>query len=276
MTCDVISVIEEKLNCNVKKYERIGKGASGCVYKVEIDVEPYNLAIKINDVPKLIIDEYNSIRFISGKVACKLPKLYFVETVKGKGVLAIELIKGVTPSCKTLMFKKGKAKLANEIVDNLIKIHSVHNDKYGSVNNAIYDSWYEYYGEFAKEIVSFTNASDVPKVVKEAVNLAYGKLYEIVGIDEGVPTLSHGDYWVPNFIVDNKSMSLKGIIDPFNVSWTEPEYELFTLTVGYGRSLHLYEGCIYPNITYFHHCRSRNSFNRPANDELFQIRQNSR
>lgn len=36
-------------------------------------------------------------------------------------------------------------------------------------------------------------------------------------------------------------MSLKGVIDPFNVMWTEPEYELFALTVGYGKNLHLYD-----------------------------------
>ena len=53
--------------------------------------------------------------------------------------------------------------------------------------------------------------------------------------------MTHGDYWMPNFIVDIENMSLKGVIDPFNVMWTEPEYELFTLTVGYGKNLHLYD-----------------------------------
>lgn len=36
-------------------------------------------------------------------------------------------------------------------------------------------------------------------------------------------------------------MTLNGVIDPFNVMWAEPEYELFTLTVGYGNNLHLYD-----------------------------------
>lgn len=241
MTNDIISAIEAKLNCAVTNIKSIGRGASGYVYKVEINTEPYTLAVKVNDIPSLIADEYNSIDFISNKVDCKLPKLYFTESVNGKGVLAMEFIDGNTPSRKALIFKKGKAKLANEIVDNLIKIHSVHNDKYGAVGNAVYSSWYKYYNKFAKDIVAFANSSDVPKCVKYAVNLAYNKLYDIIGIDEGTPTLSHGDYWIPNFIVDNKNMSLKGIIDPFNVSWTEPEYELFTLTVGYGKKLHLYE-----------------------------------
>lgn len=241
MNNDIISVIEKKLNCTVANYKIIGKGASGCVYKVNINIEPYALAVKINDVPKLIIDEYNSINFISSKVECKLPKLYFAENVNGKGILAMELIQGSALNRKALLFKKGKSKLANEIVDNLIKIHSVHNDKYGVVDNATYDSWYECYNDFAKDIVDFTNKSDVPKCVKKAVNQAYDKMFDIIGEYSGLPTLTHGDYWAPNILIDSKNMSLKGIIDPFNVSFTEPEYELFTLTVGYGKSLHLYE-----------------------------------
>lgn len=59
--------------------------------------------------------------FISSRVDCKLPKLYFTETVNGKGIFAMELIDGVTPNSKTLFFRKNKSKLANEIVDNLIK-----------------------------------------------------------------------------------------------------------------------------------------------------------
>lgn len=238
---NVILCIEDKLNCKVTNYSHIANGSNGCVYKVQINCKPYNLAVKINKFPDLLIDEYNSIMFISDRVDCKLPKLYFVATVNGNGVLAMEYIEGSTPNFKALAFRKNKSKLANEIVDNLIKIHSVHNDKFGPINNAIYDSWYEYYSEYAKEILNFTNKSAVPKIVKNAVILAYDNLYEIVNNEDAVPTLAHGDYWIPNFIVDNKTMTLKGIIDPFNVSWTEPEYELFTLTVGYGKNLHLYD-----------------------------------
>lgn len=153
----------------------------------------------------------------------------------------MELIEGIEASKKNLIFKRNKRKLANEIVDNLIKIHSVHNDKYGPIDNAVYNSWYEYYENFAKETVSFTNNSDVSNTVKKAVNTAYEKLPKIISNDKNNATLSHGDYWLPNFIIDTKNMSLKGVIDPFNVMWTEPEYELFTLTVGYGKNLHLYD-----------------------------------
>lgn len=237
----IISLVEEKLNCRVLDLTAIGKGASSCVYKVKLDATPYYIAVKASDYPQLLLDEYNRIEFISSKVDCKLPKLYFVEEIDGRGFLGMELIDGVEASIKALLLKPNKKKLANEIVDNLIKIHTVHNDKYGPIDNAVYNSWYEYYSGFAKEIVDFTNKSEASDRVKKAVNSAYEKLYEIIGDDRGNATLTHGDYWLPNFIIDTKSMSLKGVIDPFNVMWTEPEYELFTLTVDYGSNLHLYD-----------------------------------
>lgn len=237
----ITDLVEKELNCKVLDISIIGKGANANVYKVKINTFPNCIAVKSSDYPQVIFDEYNKINFISSKVDCKLPKLYFFKEINGKGFLGMELIEGVEASQKNLIFKRNKRKLANEIVDNLIKIHSVHNDKYGPIDNAVYNSWYEYYENFAKETVNFTNNSDVSNTVKKAVNAAYEKLPKIIGNDKNNATLSHGDYWLPNFIIDTKNMSLKGVIDPFNVMWTEPEYELFTLTVGYGKNLHLYD-----------------------------------
>jgi translation elongation factor EF-4 len=53
--------------------------------------------------------------------------------------------------------RKNKSELPDEIVDNLMKIHSIHNDKYAPIGNAICDSWYDYYSELVKWIVKFTN-----------------------------------------------------------------------------------------------------------------------
>ena len=36
-------------------------------------------------------------------------------------------------------------------------------------------------------------------------------------------------------------MELLSVVDPFNVMGADPEYELFAMTVGYGKKLRLYE-----------------------------------
>ena len=65
-----------------------------------------------------------------------------------------------------LIMRKNKSELPDEIVDNLMKIHSIHNDKYAPIGNAICDSWYDYYSELVKWIVKFTNGYYVSQIVK--------------------------------------------------------------------------------------------------------------
>lgn len=78
-------------------------------------------------------------------------------------------------------------------------------------------------------------------IVMKAVDLSYRCFDKIFSEDAGAPTLIHGDYWMPNFIIDKKKMELLSVVDPFNVMWADPEYELFAMTVGFGKKLHLYE-----------------------------------
>lgn len=222
-----------------------GKGASACVYKVDIEEIPYSIAVKCSDNAELLRQEYQQIKFINDRVDCKLPRLYHFGMCRdGSAVMIMEHFDGVSAS-KLKKVRKAKENLPNEIVDNLLKIHSVHNEKFGPIDNAVYDTWYDYYSEFADEIYRFVKDSyengRLRKKVFTAVSLSYEKRKEILRDTDGTPTLIHGDYWQPNFIVNPDTYALVGVIDPFNILWAEPEYELFTLTVGGSKKLKLYE-----------------------------------
>ena len=65
MEKEIIRLVEEKLNCRASEASVIGKGASGSAYKVKLDSEPYNIAVKTSGYPQLLFDEYNRIDFIS-------------------------------------------------------------------------------------------------------------------------------------------------------------------------------------------------------------------
>lgn len=243
MKAEVISLVEENLKCRILGFEKIGRGASAEVYKVIVDLPQGVIAVKVCKNTKLAFDEYERINFISSRVDCKLPKLYFVAKSGDCGVLAMQFFEGREASAKSLLFmlKPNKEKLANEIIDNLIKIHSVHSDKFGPVENAVYDTWLDYYGKFANKIADFSQKSDVPNIVKEAVCEGLNSLPKLLGGNTGEPALIHGDYWMPNFIINPQKGKLVGVVDPFNVMWAEPEYELFGLTVGCGKRLQLYD-----------------------------------
>lgn len=239
------SIIEEKFVCSVSAIRHIGKGASGEVFKISFDKAPYDAVVKISRFADLIEKEYKSIEFISSRVACKLPKLYFMHRDKAFSLICMEYIAGVSGNSRVLHYKLNKKKLANSIVDNLLKIQTAHNDKFGPYENAVFDTWFDYYSAFAKDIYEFSLKANkenrLSDSVMHAVEASYERLDKILAGGSEAPTLIHGDYWLPNFIVNPKTMELAGVLDPFNVMWAEPEYELFCLTVGYGKNLHLYE-----------------------------------
>lgn len=241
----ICSAVSSELKQQISEIEASGSGASGSVYRVSLHGEPSEIAVKYSEHPDLLLQEYNMLMFLSEHADCKIPKLYFIKAEEDYVVMAMEFIRGVSGKSGKLLFHPGRKRLANDIVDNLIKIHSVHNDKFGPYDNAVYDTWQDYYFEFSTEIYHFSeksfSESRLDKKVWQAVELSYKNFDRIFESTNGQPTLIHGDYWMPNFIVDSKSMTLAGVVDPFNVMWAEPEYELFSLTVGTGRNLHLYE-----------------------------------
>ena len=241
----ITDAVSNNLDVSVISISHIGKGASGSVYCVECNGKPDKIAVKISDHPDLISKEAEMLSFLKEKTDSKIPEVYFFCKVGSQGILAMEFIGGVTPSQKNLWYKSGKKHLAESIIDNLLVIQKAHNDKFGPYDNAVYDTWYDYYKEFAKEIYDFSvlmnSQGKLDSTVMKAVEVSYRNLNKILAADTGKPTLIHGDYWLPNFIIDKDSMELLAAVDPFNVMWAEPEYELFAMTVGYGKSLHLYE-----------------------------------
>lgn len=239
----IINDIENHFDANVLANQYISSGASADTYLFELDALPYKVVAKICKLKDLIQQEYETIEFISDRVECKLPKLYFFKEQSDFSYFVMEYFDGISCDTKSLLFRPKKKKLANEIVDNLIKIQTVKNDKFGMIENAVYDTWFDYYNEFAHEILEYTKTLEgLNSIVEKAVRLSAQNLDKILSSTKNSkPTLIHGDYWVPNFIINKNKMELVGIIDPFNVMWAEPEYELFCLTVGLGSKLYLYE-----------------------------------
>lgn len=229
---------------SVVNVSQLGNGASGSVYRVTYDNE-HSIAVKISKHPELMKKEFDMLLLLKEKTESKIPEVYFFDEVEGYGIIAMEYINGISGTDKALKFSFKKKHLAESIVNNLITIQQAHNDKFGPFDNAVYDTWQEYYKQFADEIYVFSkqmhSENRLDDVVLNAVELSYENFDKIFEDEIKPPTLIHGDYWMPNFIIDKKSMELLSVVDPFNVMWADPEYELFAMTVGYGKKLRLYE-----------------------------------
>ncbi len=237
--------IKNNFDASVNGIQSCGKGASGAVYRVECSGEIKTLAVKISEHPELMEQEYDMLSFLKEKTESKIPQVYFFEKLDNIGIIAMEFIDGVSGSDKSLKYSLRRKHLAESIVDNLLTVQKAHNDKFGPYNNAVYDTWKEFYKEFADEIYAFSLAKysqgELDDIVMKAVDLSYSSFHKIFAEETFKPTLIHGDYWMPNFIIDKKRMELLSVVDPFNVMWADPEYELFAMTVGDGGKLKLYE-----------------------------------
>lgn len=237
--------VEKHLELSVKSISRVGNGASGSVYRVTCSGAPEVIAVKVSEHSELMLQEYEMLSFLKKNTKSKIPEVYFFEKRENTGIIAMEYVNGVSGTDKCLKFRLGRRRLAESIVDNLLVIQQVHNDKFGQYNNATYDTWQEYYKTFADEIYEFSKLMHSEKklddIVMKAVELSYNNFDKIFCDSIAIPTLIHGDYWMPNFIIDKTSMELVSVVDPFNVMWADPEYELFAMTVGFGKRMKLYE-----------------------------------
>ena len=237
--------IYKNLGLSTVEISPVGNGASGTVYSVKCGEQSKIIAVKISQHPELLFREFEMLSLLKEKTSSKIPEVYFFDKSEEIAVLAMEYIEGVSGADKSLKYRFGKKRLADSIIENLLRIQEAHNDKFGPYDNAVYDTWQEYYKEFADEIYDFTqlkhSTGELNDVVMKAIELSYNNFDKIFCEYISAPTLIHGDYWMPNFIIDKEKMELLSVVDPFNVMWADPEYELFALTAGYGGKLHLYE-----------------------------------
>ena len=239
------STVEKQMNTKVKSVRECGKGASGSVYRVKISKKPYLIAVKHSKFYDNMVKEKEMLDFLSERVSYKVPETYFLYKENETAFLAMDLIKGVSGKSKLVKFIPNRKRLKNSIIDALMNAQSVHNGKFGKYDNPIYDSWAEYYRDYFKDIYAFTKAKfdkkEIESEIMQAVEIVSENFDEIFSITSNPACLCHGDFWMPNLIINFWRSELAGAVDPFDMLWAEPEYELFCLTLGFGETLGLYE-----------------------------------
>ena len=246
MNADLIKlVVEKQMNTEVKQIRAVGKGASGSVYLIKITTEPYEIAVKTSKFYDAISKEKKMLDFLSPKVSYKVPKTYFLHQENDTVFFGMEYIKGMSGKSKFINFVPSRKHLRNSIIDALMNAQSVHNDKFGKFDNPVYDTWAEYYRDYFIDIYTFTKEkfekNEIEPEIMEAVKLINTNFNEIFSVANNTACICHGDFWMPNLIIDFWKSELAGAVDPFDMLWAEPEYELFCLTLGFGEKLKLYE-----------------------------------
>lgn len=231
------AAIYRYLRAEVVYCKRIGRGASGRVYKIGLNREPFVMAVKIVAGVEFLEKEVFALRFIGDRADIGLPKVYFSHIADEEiplNMIGMTYLDGVGAHKIAWPFvgRKKRDRFKREVVENVVRLRSVTNDKYGKVTDAVYDEWSDYYIPFAKARLEFlrTRRCEGRKAeyILNILEKAFSHIDTILS-DSTLPTLIHGDYWLPNIVVNRKTKEFAGCVDPFNLMYADAEYELFTL-----------------------------------------------
>lgn len=228
-----------------EKAENI-KFIGGGVYKVKLSGGK-SIAVKAYRIQNSQFEEASQLRMLSKNTSVKMPEVIFTYKDENTAILAMTFVEGKNVLDPLFLFKSKKQKqlFADEVVTGMLQWHSVTGEKFGSLSNPTYDSWYEYYKTVNQEpcLKSLAKLGEEGKFNKKKLKLLYKatEIFNKLPEEETTPVLIHSDLNIMNIMADPKTLKLIAFIDPCNSIWADREYDLFQLRNMRGDAYGLYE-----------------------------------
>ena len=239
-------IIFEKLNQKVTDFKYIGGGSYGRVYKVTLS-DGEVIAVKGYIVQGMHRKEALQLDILSKNTSIMMPEVLFTYEDEDTEILAMSFVEGQNVLSPKFLFKSKsqKQKFADEVILGMLEWHNVTNDKFGSLENPEYDSWYEFYKKEKQEswLEALNELAENGKFSKKKMKI----LYEATEIFNGLPqektkpVLIHADLNIMNIMADPKTFRLIAFIDPCDSIWADREYDLFQFHNMWGDAYGLYE-----------------------------------
>ena len=239
-------VIFEKLNKRAADFKFIGGGSYGRVYKVTLS-DGDVIAIKGYKLQEMQNEEALQLSFLSKNTSVKMPEVLFTYEDNDTAILAMSFVEGQNVLMPNFLFKSKsqKQKFADEVISGMLEWHSETNDKFGSLSNPVYDSWYEYYKAEKQEpwLKALNELAENGKFSKKKMNLLFAatELFNKLPQENTKPVLIHADLNIMNIMADPKTFKLMAFIDPCGSMWADREYDLFQFRNMWGDAYGLYE-----------------------------------
>lgn len=239
-------IISKELHKEVGQISFIGGGSFGRVYKAVLS-DGETIAVKAYRVEGSQYEEAEQLKLLSGNTSVNMPEVLFTFEDEETAVLAMSFVEGqnVLSPMFLLKSKEQKQKFARDVVSGMLGWHSVTNDKFGSLEEPLYDNWYDYYKEEKQKpwLSSLKELSENGKFSKKKLQLLQEatELFNSLPEEDTKPVLIHGDLNIMNIMADSKTLELTAFIDPCGSMWADREYDLFQLRNMWGDAYGLYE-----------------------------------
>lgn len=239
-------IVFKERNKAVNQLKFIGGGSFGRVYKAVLS-DGETIAVKAYRVQGSQYEEAQQLTLLSANTSVKMPEVLFTYEDEDTAILAMRFVDGqnVLNPLFLLKSKALKQKFADSVVAGMLQWHNVTNDKFGSLSNPIYDSWYDYYKKEKQEpwLAALKELSDNGKFSKKKLQLLTDatEVFNNLPEEKTTPVLIHADLNIMNIMADTKTLQLTAFIDPCGSMWADREYDLFQLRNMWGDAFGLYE-----------------------------------
>ncbi len=239
-------IILEKTNEKAEKIKFIGGGSFGRVYKADLS-NGATIAVKAYRIQGSQYEEANQLDILSKNTSVQMPKVIFTYEDENTAILAMTFVEGKNVLNPLFLFKSKKQKqlFANDVIDGMLQWHSVTGEKFGSLSNPTYHSWYEYYKTVNQEpwLNALAELAENGKFSKKRMQLLYDatEIFNNLSEEKSAPVLIHSDLNIMNIMADPKTLKLTAFIDPCTSIWADREYDLFQLRNMWGDAYGLYE-----------------------------------
>lgn len=239
-------IISKKLSKNADKLKFIGGGSFGRVYKAEF-CGGETIAVKAYRIQGSQYEEAEQLKLLAASTSINMPEVIFTYEDEDTAILAMSFCLGQNVLNPMFLFKnkEQKQKFANDVVSGMLRWHSVTNDRFGSLENPVYDCWYEYYKKEKQEpwLTALRELADNGRFSKKKLQLLSDatELFNRLPEENTKPVLIHGDLNIMNIMADPETLKLTAFIDPCGSIWADKEYDLFQLRNMWGDAYGLYE-----------------------------------
>lgn len=207
----------------VRGFSPLGAGMYNAVYKIETEDKTY--AIKIAPPPEIQVMRYENdllnteitwYRTMAEKTNINIPVIYFVDTSREiipSEYFLMEYMDGVTLNALDKTDEE-KAFAHDSLCKNIAELHKVKSDKFGYVQNVLFDNWYEALKRFVTDCI--LDLKDKGKTSKRAEKLLsyVEKHADLLKSVKGC--LVNYDVWELNIMAKRTSEGL-------TLTWIDPE-----------------------------------------------------
>ena len=244
----IISVIRKNSGIEIESVKYLGGGSFGRVYKcIDKNSKPY--AFKVFLTSDIAEKEAFALKALAQNNSIKIPEVYFVTTDRNNApfdCMLFEFIDGKNGLSPSLLFasKMKRQEFADIVIDAQLSIHNIKSDKFGPIDNPVYDRWLDFYRPFAQKIyndaIEKNKEGKFDKYVLDIMKDAWKEFDNIFTDEVSEACLIHGDLNVMNIMID-KNLKPIAFIDPLNSMYADREYDLFQLMNLTGDHFNLYD-----------------------------------